>query len=164
MHWYVIEILYCFYKKVFVVPKYPSPLRPYPFCVCFTVFYILNRQTEWNGHTCASFIVFLKWWDATTIKLILRRNRISGSYKVRNDVCRDKVFCGESLSSWFWRRGLGSRSSTALIQVFCPPGRKTAFSRAPEPRFHLEEQKTWLDSGCSGPDLLVPLSEHWEVF
>lgn len=48
MHWYVIEILYRFYKKVFVVPKYPSPLKPYPFCVCFTVFYILNRQTEWN--------------------------------------------------------------------------------------------------------------------
>lgn len=44
-YWNSIPLLQ---KKVFVVPKYPSPLKPYPFCVCFTVFYILNRQTEWN--------------------------------------------------------------------------------------------------------------------
>ncbi len=62
MHWYVIEILYRFYKKVFVVPKYPSPLRPYPFCVCFTVFYILNRQTEWNEYESGLFFFN---WDGT---------------------------------------------------------------------------------------------------
>lgn len=52
MHWYVItNSILLLQKKVFViVPKYPlvPSLPSSPFCVCFTVFYILNRQTEWN--------------------------------------------------------------------------------------------------------------------
>lgn len=51
MHWYVItnSILLlqksvCYCTKVSIGPLLPSS----PFCVCFTVFYILNRQIEWN--------------------------------------------------------------------------------------------------------------------
>lgn len=49
MHWHVItNSILLLQKKVFViVPKYPFvPSYPPPFCVCFTVFYILNRQVD----------------------------------------------------------------------------------------------------------------------
>lgn len=47
----LLQILYCFYKKsvCYCTKVSIGPLLPaFPFCVCFTVFYILNRQTEWN--------------------------------------------------------------------------------------------------------------------
>lgn len=53
----LLKFYTAFTKKVFVVPKYPSPLNPYPFCVCFIVFYILNRQTEWNEVDCVVLFV-----------------------------------------------------------------------------------------------------------
>lgn len=125
-----------------------------------------------------SFIVFFKWWDATrqrhstTIKLILRRNRNNESYKVRNDVYGDKVsaFCGESLSSWFLRSGLWSRSSTAVIQPGFLSSRKEngLFQGSWDPRFHLVEQKTWRDSGSlarvSWSLLCFKKKRFWQIF
>lgn len=65
----LLKFYTAFTKKVFVVPKYPSPLRPYPFCVCFTVFYILNRQIEWKGQLSASFIdCFFQWQEVNHCK------------------------------------------------------------------------------------------------
>ena len=100
MHWYVIEILYRFYKKVFVVPKYPSPLKPYPFCVCFTVFYILNRQTEWNE--TESVVCFLHW------RFVAKQKRLENDLKLTSDIRNmyqqseaSKMFtCSHNLSSF----------------------------------------------------------------
>lgn len=65
MHWYVItnyilllQKSVCYCTKVSICPLWPLPSTP--FCVCFTVFYILNRQVDLQrspGLIFSSFIV-----------------------------------------------------------------------------------------------------------
>lgn len=57
----LLKFYTAFTKKVFVVPKYPIPLKPYPFCVCFTVFYILNDKL--SEVKTASVVYFVFVWQ-----------------------------------------------------------------------------------------------------
>ena len=56
----LLQILYCFYKKsvcyctkVSIGPLFPAS----PFCVCFTVFYILNRQVDLQNRLAGSLFI-----------------------------------------------------------------------------------------------------------
>lgn len=59
----LLQIIYCFYKKKCLLLYQSIHLSfmtfPSPFCVCFTVFYILNRQVDLRRSSGLIFSSFL---------------------------------------------------------------------------------------------------------